>query len=172
MDESPKTIEEDLAHLFRSLKHGEFDRAEDFGSAMVSSQNVGSTFQNGNRRSVLLRVADAQVNDAPAALLQERLSFFVENDEWFAAFFSAHFHVVPAELRADAGAERFGNRFFRREPRRDEWRGIFVRETIGNFRREQDALHKTFAEFFVRRRDALDFDQVNAGAENHQETFE
>lgn len=25
MDEPPKTVEEDLAHLFRSLKHGEFE---------------------------------------------------------------------------------------------------------------------------------------------------
>jgi hypothetical protein len=42
-----------------------------------------------------------------------------------------------------------------------------MRETISNFCRKQNALHKALTEFFVRRGDALDFDEVNAGSENH-----
>jgi len=70
-------------------------------------------------------------------------------------------------LRADAGAERLGNRLLGREPRREERRGIFVREAVGDFVRVQDAVHKAIAKFFVRRRDARHFDDVNADAQNH-----
>jgi hypothetical protein len=31
----------------------------------------------------------------------------VQNHKWFAAFLAPNFHVPPAKLRADAGAERF-----------------------------------------------------------------
>ena len=70
-------------------------------------------------------------------------------------------------MRADAGAERFGNRLLRREARRQKRRGRFVRQAIGDFVGMQDAFEKPFAEPLVRGLDAGHFDDVYAEAENH-----
>ena len=43
------------------------------------------------------------MHDAAAAVLQELQPTTMENYEWFAAFLAAHFHVLPAEVFADAG---------------------------------------------------------------------
>ena len=99
--------------------------------------------------------------------LEQFFSPAVQDHERLAGVLAPDFHVLPAQLRADAGAERLGNRLLGREPRRQERRGIFVRETVGDFVRVQDAVDKPLAEFFVRRGDARHFDDVNANAENH-----
>ena len=91
----------------------------------------------------------------------------MQNHERLAGFLFANFHVLPAELRADAGAERLGNGFLGRKPRREERRGIFVRQAVGDFVRQQNPVHEPLAKFFVRRCDARDFDDVNARAQNH-----
>ena len=91
----------------------------------------------------------------------------MQHHEWLAGFLAPDFHVLPAQLRADAGAERLGNGLLGREPHGQERRGILVRETVGDFVRMQDTVHEPPAEFFVRRCDARHFDDVNANAENH-----
>ena len=88
----------------------------------------------------------------------------MQSHKRFAAFPVFHFHVMPAELRPDARAERLGNRLLRRKPRRDEWRGYFVRPAIGDFLRQQDALKETVAKALDLRRHARHFDDVNAEA--------
>jgi hypothetical protein len=60
-----------------------------------------------------------------------RKQFFplaVQHHERLAGFLAPDLHVLPAQLRADAGAERLGNGLLGREPRREERRGIFVRQ--------------------------------------------
>src|SRR5438128_2214499 len=88
-------------------------------------------FQNRHRGSVILRVAEAEVNACAAPLLEKFLSVVVQDDEWLARILAAHLHVLPTELFADAGAEGFGNRFLGRETRGEKWSGIVVREAIG-----------------------------------------
>lgn len=91
----------------------------------------------------------------------------MQDHERLAGFLAADFHVAPAELRADAGAKRLGNRLFRRKPRGDERRGIFVRQAVSDFVREQKTVEKPLAEPLVRRLHPRDFDDVNADAKNH-----
>ena len=91
----------------------------------------------------------------------------MQHHERFPGFLAPDFHVLPAKGRADAGAERLGNGLLGREPRREERRRVFVRETIGDFVRVQDAVHEPLAELFVRRGDAAHFNDVNAGAQDH-----
>ena len=45
--------------------------------------------------------------------------------------------------------------------------GLFMRQTIGDFVRQQNPVHEPLAEFFVGRGDARHFDDVNAGAQDH-----
>ena len=127
----------------------------------------GLSFQNRRRRRVIGRVAQADKQSFRAAGLEQFFPLAVQDHERLAGFLAPDFHVLPAELRADAGAERLGNGLLGRESHGQERRGILVRETVGDFVRVQDAVHEPLAEFFVRRRDARHFDDVNANAENH-----
>ena len=81
-----------------------------------------------------------------------------------AGFFAANFHVLPAQFRADAGAERLGDRFLGRKPRRQKRPRPFVGKTIGCFAGSEDALEKAVAKFLVSRFDALDLDDIHACA--------
>ena len=127
----------------------------------------GSPFQNRRRRRVVGRVAQADEQPFRPAGLEQFFSLAVQDHERLAGCFAPDFHVLPAQLRADAGAERLGNGLLGREPHGQERRGIFVREAVGDFVRVQDTVDKAIAEFFVRRCDARHFDDVNAHAENH-----
>jgi hypothetical protein len=66
---------------------------------------------------VLLGVAQAQVDQPPAARVKQSFSFVVQHDVGFAGFFAADFDVLPAQLRADAGAKGLGDRLLARKTR-------------------------------------------------------
>jgi hypothetical protein len=112
-------------------------------------------------------VADADEQLPRLARFKKFFPLAVQDHKRLAGFLFANLHVLPAELRADARAERLGNGLLGREPRRKERRGILVCQAIRNLVRQQDPVHKLLAEFFKRRRDARHLDDVNAGAENH-----
>jgi hypothetical protein len=130
-----------------------------------------SAFQDGDRCGVLLRVAEADVKGPSAPLGKQRLPLPMKHDVGLSGFLPAYFHVVPSQLRADACAERLGDRFLGREPRRQKRPGRFVRKTIRQFGRMQDSLDESFAEFSVGRFDAVHFDNVDADAENQFESI-
>jgi len=115
----------------------------------------------------MFRVAQADEQLPRLARGKQFFSPAVHHHERLAGFLPADFHVLPAKLRADASAERLGNRLLGREPGGDKRRGILVRQAIGNFIRQQDPLSEPLAKFFQRRLDARDFDDVNADAKNH-----
>ena len=75
------------------------------------------TLQNRHRSGVILRVAQAEMNDPSGTLLQEFLTATVQNHKRLTAFLASHFHVLPAKLSANAGAEGLGNRLLGREAR-------------------------------------------------------
>src|SRR5580765_5584736 len=120
-----------------------------------------------HRGGVRLCVAETDEHNAAVSVFEQFEAFAMQHHVRFAAFFATHFEIMPAELRADASAERFRNGFLGGEARGEERRGNFVRETILDFVGQQNALEKSFAELFVRRRDASDFNDINANAEDH-----
>lgn len=127
----------------------------------------GSFFQNRRRHRVIRRVAQADEQIFCAARLEQFFSLAVQHHERLAGFLAADFHVLPAELHADAGAKRLGNRLLGREPRGDERRGIFMRQTVSDFVRVQNPVEKPLAEPLMRRLHPRDLDDVNAHAQNH-----
>ena len=105
------------------------------------------------------------MNDAAAPFAQEGFAFAVQDNIRFAGFLPAYFHVLPAQLPADAGAEGLRDGFFSGKTRRQKWAGGFVREAVGEFGGAKNSLQKPVAEFFTGRFNALHFDDVNAGTE-------
>jgi hypothetical protein len=88
----------------------------------------------------------------------------VEEDERLAGFFAADFDVLPAELGADAGAEGFGHGFFGGKAGGEKWGGVFVGEAVSDFGGVENAFEEAGAMSLVGGGDALDFDDVYAGA--------
>ena len=112
-------------------------------------------------------MADAEVDEVAAAFPEQVESLAVQHHVRLAGVVLGHLHVVPAELGADAGAERLGDRLLGGEPRGQKRRGILVPQAVLNLGGEQDAPGKPLAESLVRGADALDLDDVDASAENH-----
>jgi len=98
---------------------------------------------------------------------QQQQALVMQNDERFARRFSAYLKVLPAQLTANPGSERFGDGFLGGKARRQERRGIAVRQAIGEFTVAEDPAHKAFAEAFIGTANAVDLDDIHAGAENH-----
>src|SRR4051812_47201524 len=91
----------------------------------------------------------------------------MHDDVGFTAFLSTDFHIMPAELGADARAERFRYGFLRCESRRQKRPRFFVRQTIADLTRQQNAIHESLTKFFIGSFDAGNFDQINSDSENH-----
>ena len=91
----------------------------------------------------------------------------MQHHERFAGFLAADFDVPPAQLRANAGAERLGDGLFGRKAHGQKRRRLAMRKAVGDLVRQQNPADEAFAKFFMRRRDARHFDDVNAGAQNH-----
>src|SRR5262245_49634314 len=68
-------------------------------------------FQDGHGRGIMAGVAQREMNDPGLSLRQQACAGVVEYHERLAGFLPAHFHVLPSQLRANARAERFGDRF-------------------------------------------------------------
>ena len=121
-----------------------------------------SILQNGHRRGVMVGVAETQMDDAAGALMEEAQPGAMQNHERLPAVFPAHFHVLPAEVLADPGPEGLRDRFLGGKSRREERGGVLVRERVGDLGRLEDAVHEPLTELLERRRDAGDFDDVDA----------
>ena len=67
---------------------------------------------------MLLSMAEADENHASVSLRQQLFAGFVKDNEWLATFLASDFHVLPPELRADAGAEGLGDCLLGGETRR------------------------------------------------------
>ena len=63
---------------------------------------------------------------AAAASLEQFLPLAVQDDVRRAGVAAGDLHVEPAQLGADAGAERLGDRLLGGEARGQTWRGVFV----------------------------------------------
>ena len=92
----------------------------------------------------------------------------MQNHERFAAVFAPDFHVLPAKLRADAGAESFGNGFLACKPRRQKGRRGAVRQTVLDLAWVQNPTQEPLAKSLERGLNSLHFDNVNSDAENHR----
>ena len=126
-----------------------------------------SSFQDGDGGGVEVGMAEAEVQGAGVHLLEQKFAGVVEDDVGLAGFFAADFHVLPAKLAADAGAEGFGDGFLGGEASGEKGGRFLVGKAVRDFFGAEDALQKAFAEFFVRGANAFDFDDVNADAEDH-----
>src|SRR5437016_9246144 len=129
-------------------------RAPSYALRITSYALRFAPFQNRHRRRIIVRVTQAELKPCATALLEKFRSVVVQDDEGLARFLAAHFHVLPSQLLSNSGAERFGDRLFRRKTRGEERRGISMGETIGDLDRAQDAIQKTLAKFFVGSADA------------------
>src|SRR4051812_1904295 len=109
-------------------------------------------------------MAKTEEDDAATALLQQLQPVAMQDDVRLAGIALRHFHVLPTELRADAGAERLGYGLLRGEARGQEWRRCLVGEAVGDFVRVQNALQEPLAELLMRSLDAGHFDNVDANA--------
>jgi hypothetical protein len=116
-----------------------------------------------------LGMAQAYQDDAGLAFLEEPQAGSMENNEWFTALLSSHFHVLPAQLGADPGAKSLGNGLFGRESRREERRWNAVRQAIFNLVGVKDPVEKSFPKPLVGGSDAFDFDDIYAHAKDHFE---
>jgi len=110
-------------------------------------------------------VTETEMNDAAAPFAQEGLAFAMQDHERFAGSLAADFHVLPAQLPSDPGAEGLRDGFFSGKTRRQKWAGGFVGEAVGQFGGAKNSSQKPIAEFFAGRFNALHFDDVNAGTE-------
>ena len=68
---------------------------------------MDSLFQDSHRHGVILRVAETQVDHAPATRFEQSRAAIVQNDVRLAGFLPANLDVLPAQLRTDPGAESF-----------------------------------------------------------------
>lgn len=116
---------------------------------------------------VLNGVGKAEVKAGGFAGAKELFAFAVKDDVGLARLFAADFDIVPADARADAGAERFRNSFLGGETGSYKRCGVLVRQAVIEFATDENAQGKTFSEFFVGSTNSGDFDQVDAGAEDH-----
>src|SRR5256885_1047594 len=73
--------------------------------------------QNRDRRRIIVRVTQAELEPRAAADFEKLLPAAVQDDEGLARFLAAHLHVLPTQLLANAGAERLGDRLLGGEPR-------------------------------------------------------
>ncbi len=105
----------------------------------------------------------------PAARREQFRALAVQHHERFARFLAPDLDVLPAELRADARAERLGHRLLGREPHRQKRRGRLVRQAIADLVRMQNPAQEPLAKLLMRRLDARHFDNVDAKAKNHRE---
>ena len=105
------------------------------------------------------------MNDTPSPFPQEGLAFAVEDNIRFPGLLAAYFHVLPAQLPSDAGAEGLGDGFLAGKARRQIGAGGFVREAVGQFGGAEDSLQESGAELFAGSFNALHFNDVNAGTE-------
>ena len=81
----------------------------------------------------MLGVAETDQQITCPAFLKQFCSLGVQFHERFAAFPAHHLHVLPAQLGADPGAERFADRLLRGEPRGQKRPGSCVGEAIADF---------------------------------------
>src|SRR5262249_49955956 len=120
----------DSAHWWRLCARGEHgpparpgDRPAR-GGANRRGLSLGTgaliSFQNRNRSSVLLSMAEADKNHPGISGFKQLFTWLVQNHKWLAAFFAANFHVLPSELGADAGSKGFRDGFLGGKTRRQE----------------------------------------------------
>ena len=83
------------------------------------------------RRNSPCGSADVQPLGPPEP--EQLLALAMQHHERFAGFFAPDFHVPPAQLRANAGAECLGDGLLGRKARRQERPGNFVRQAVGDF---------------------------------------
>ena len=81
-----------------------------------------------------------------AAFLREFLGATSEHEKRFAARFFAHVDIAPTHRFANPGAERFRDRFFRRETRGQMSRRKFHRHRIFDFAGRKNTIQKAIAE--------------------------
>ena len=80
-------------------------------------------FQHRHGRRVDLGMAQTDINRPPIPRLQQGCAGSVQNNGRFTRLAPDNFHIVPAEMFANARAERFGDRFLGGESGRDMARG-------------------------------------------------
>jgi hypothetical protein len=91
----------------------------------------------------------------------------VQHDVRFAGFLAADFDVLPAQVRADAGAKGLGDRLLARENARPETAPALCATGNRPVRTDAESASGNGRQTAGGRFDALHFDDVNAGAENH-----
>ena len=96
-----------------------------------------SPLQNRHRRRVMFRVAQGDVQLRSAASNKRKLlPLSMQHHVRLARFFTADFNVVPAQLRADTGAEGLGNGLLGCKAHGQKRRGLAMRKGVSNFARQ------------------------------------
>src|SRR5205823_5021498 len=108
----------------------------------------------------------ANPNLAHPAFVSHSFRTAAQHDEWFAAFFLAHVEIAPAHRFSDAGPECFGERFLRREARREMAGRKFHRLRISDFTSSENAPQKTVAKPLDRILNPVAIDQVDPDADD------
>jgi len=123
-----------------------------------------SSLQDGHGHRVFFGVAEGNVDATGAAPGEQFQAFAVQDDARFAGVFAANFHVLPAELRANAGAKSLGDGFLGGKTRGKKGAGKFVGQTVGRFGGMKNALEESLAVPFAGGFNAGHFDDVYAAA--------
>src|SRR5579862_119185 len=115
---------------------------------------------------VMIRVAEADHHFPDAAFPGKLQRSAMQDGKRFARGLAAHFDVPPAHAAADARAERFRDRFLRREPRREMPGGVFHGIAIGDLVLEEDAVQEPLAKALEGRLDPRRLHHVDSYAQD------
>src|SRR6185295_6396707 len=91
----------------------------------------------------------------------------MQNDERLPTLLTLDFHILPREVTANARAERFRDRLLRRETGRDMRCRRLVQEAVADFVGAKNASEEAFPEPLEGAANPRHFNDVDAGAENH-----
>src|SRR5437763_14305305 len=123
-------------------------------------------FDDDHRHGMMLGMTQTDPGGFHRALFSEGLGSFMKDQERLAAFFFVHVDIAPAHCFADASAECFRDRFFRREPGREMARWKFHREAISKLALGETPLHETLAKTIERVLNAHHLDHLPATREH------
>src|ERR1700735_3838398 len=84
-----------------------------------------------------------------------------------AAALAPHLDLLPGDAVLDAGAQSLGPGLLGREAGGKAFRGFFLAHAVRDFTGSEDAAEEAFAEPVDGRLNAINFDDVDTGADEH-----
>ena len=125
-------------------------------------------FQNDLGDGLLGGMRERERNVNRAQPRGERGCLAVEGDGWPAAGLTRDFNVTPAYAMVPASAQRLHGRLLGREAGGVPFHPVGLGVAVANLAFGEHAMQKAFPMASQSLRDARDFRNVNAGADNHE----